>query len=220
MYKITDTWPNTYGEISQVNPIRWEILFRESGDSFVSQSGLIKCKDFFNELVRKYATGQDSAIYSFDTKTVKLNEEGVYFRMHKTMVNFSNNIDAVINTSDNSDLHVTTELLEKGTVLLFIPRYYFTSTYLTSLVTYLIRCCNCAKKLKSLDDLWESTEDIAIQGHGRDLAKAWGLSVPEEYRQFWYYCGKTVNSVVDPSPYSAGIVHNNGVMSWSAGGAK
>jgi hypothetical protein len=208
MYKISKTLPNKYSEIGQANPLRWEILLHTSPDTFESQSGLIKCKDFFNELVRKYNTGQDSSIYSFDTKTIMLNEEGVYFRLHYTTSKFISNLGAVI-----GDL--TVELLDDGTVLLLVPRHYWASTYLTSLVTYYIRCCNCDVDLTSVDDLWTKTSDVAINNQGKALALKWGFKVPEEYSRFWYYCGKTSNSVDDPSPYSASIVHNNGVMSWS-----
>lgn len=214
MYKISKTLPNRYSEIGQANPLRWEILLRTAPDTFESQSGLIKCKDFFNELVRKYNTGQDSSIYSFDTKTITLNEEGVYFRMHNTTSKFISNLDAVF-SQDAVKLEV--EKLEDGMVLLRIPRYYWGSTYLTSLVTYYIRCCNCDVDLTSVDDLWAKTSDVAINNQGKSLALKWGFKVPEEYSKYWYYCGKTSNSVDDPSPYSASIVHNNGVMSWSNG---
>jgi hypothetical protein len=213
MYKINKTLPNKYSEIGQANPLRWEILLRTSPDAFESQSGLIKCKDFFNELVRKYNTGQDSSIYSFDTKTITLNEEGVYFRMHYTTSKFISNLSAVI-----GDL--TVELLDDGTVLLLVPRHYWASTYLTSLVTYYIRCCNCDVDLTSVDDLWEKTSDVAINNQGKALALKWGFKIPEEYSKYWYYCGKISNSVDDPSPYSASIVHNNGVMSWSNSGVQ
>lgn len=217
MYKITDPIKKTYSEIGQANPLRWEILFRESEDSFVSQSGLIKCKDFFNELVRKINSGQDSSIFDFGTKEIKVNEEGVYFRMHYTTSLFQSNIESVINTGANN---VTTEALPDGTVLLFIPRYYWSNTYLTSLVTYYIRCCNCDVVLANVDELWEKTSDVAIHNQGKALALKWGLSVPEEYSKYWYYCGDKFNSATDPTPYSASIVHNNGVMSWSNSGVK
>jgi len=216
MYKFTPILNKTYAEIEQANPLRWEILYRESEDSFISQSGYIKCKDFFNELVRKYNTGVDSSIYSFSTKDIKLNDAGVYFRMYHTTPLFEDNIEKVLNTSKDSDLHVTMEKVD-GATLLFIPRYYWTSTYLTSLVTFYIRCCNCEVALSSIDDLWAKTNDAAIHDKGKALALKWGFDVPEVYQQYWYYCNDTNNSVKEPSPYSASIVHNNGVMSWSNG---
>ena len=214
MYKFTPLLKKSYGEIGQENPLRWEILYRDTKDSFVSQSGLIKCKDFFNEIVRKYNTGADSYIYGFSTEGIQLNEEGVYFRMYNTTSKFISNLDAVF-SQDAVKLEV--EKLEDDTVLLRIPRYYWGSTYLTSLVTYYIRCCNCDVGLTSVDDLWTKTKDVAIHNQGKALALKWGLAVPEEYQQYWYFCNSETNSVKEPSPYATAVVHNNGVMSWSNG---
>ena len=216
MYKFTPLLKKSYAEIGQENPLRWEILYRDAEDSFVSQSGLIKCKDFFNEIVRKYNTGADSSIYGFNTEGIQLNEEGMYFRMYSTTPRFEENIERVINTSRDCDKHVTTEKVD-GAVLLFIPRYYWNNTYLLSLVSYYIRCCNCAVELESIDDLWTKTKDVAIHNQGKALALKWGLAVPEEYQQYWYFCNSETNSVKEPSPYATAVVHNNGVMSWSNG---
>ena len=210
MPKITDTLSKTYSEIGQDNPIRWEILYKEADATYTSQSGLIKCKDFFNELVRKYNTGQDSAIYRFDTKEIKLNDEGIYFRMH-----YIADMD-VFNTNLSSTVpDVTNEELNKTTSLLFIPRKYFASTYLTSLVSYVVRICNVKTLVGTLEEAITNTTDCALKEDGKALANKWGFSVPEKYQQYWYYCGDKENSVDNPTPYSAGIVHNNGVQSWS-----
>ena len=210
MPKITDTLSEKYSEIGQDNPIRWEILYKEADATYTSQSGLIKCKDFFNELVRKYNTGQDSAIYRFDTKEIKLNDEGIYFRMH-----YIADMD-VFNTNLSSTVpDVTNEELNKTTSLLFIPRKYFASTYLTSLVSYVVRICNVKTLVGTLEEAITNTTDCALKEDGKALANKWGFSVPEKYQQYWYYCGDKENSVDNPTPYSAGIVHNNGVQSWS-----
>ena len=211
MPKITDTLSKTYSEIGQDNPIRWEILYKEADATYTSQSGLIKCKDFFNELVRKYNTGQDSTIYRFDTKEIKLNDEGIYFRMH-----YIADMD-VFNTNLSSTVpDVTNEELNKTTSLLFIPRKYFASTYLTSLVSYVVRICNVKTLVGTLEEAITNTTDCALKEDGKALANKWGFSVPEKYQQYWYYCGDKENSVDNPTPYSASIVHNNGVQSWSS----
>jgi hypothetical protein len=221
MYKITKTLPTTYSEIGQTNPLRWEILFRNDEESFTSQSGLIKCKDFFNELVRKHVTGKDTGIYGFTTNNISFNEEGMYFRMHLTFPFevFETNINNTLGTSNNSDEHVVVEDLGEGKALLFMPIHYFTSTYLMSLVSFIIRCCHAAETYESLDVLLDNTKDVAINNQGMTLAKKWKLDVPEEFKGFWYYAGKQDNSQIQPDPTYTSLVHNNGVMGWANGGA-
>lgn len=215
MYKITPTLTATYAEINQKNPLLWEILYKEAEDSFVSQSGLIRCKDFFNELTRKYCTGEDSSIYRFETKTIKLNSEGVYFRLHKicNQEKFNKNLDKVINS--NTEVPITNEVLDDKTSLLFIPVHYFSSTYLTSLVSYLIRICNVNRLLTSMDTAVTNTDDEALTDQGKALALKWKFNIPEKYREFWYYVGDKYNSKTHKTPDAAVIVHNNGVLSWS-----
>ena len=216
MYNISPTLTSTYSEIDQVNPLRWEILYRENEGTFTSQSGKIKCKDFFNELTRKYCSGQDSSIYRLSTAAINLNDEGVYLRLHniEDMTVFEKNLDTTINTGLDCDFHVISESLDNHTCLLFIPVYYFTSTYLTSLVTYIIRICNSKTEVSSFDQAVTDSQDDAIYQEGKALAIKWKFDIPEKYQEYWYYCG-VVNSKTEPSPYAAGVVHNNGVQSWS-----
>lgn len=210
MPKITPTLVKSYSEISQDNPIRWEILYKVADDEYESQSGLIRCKDYFNELVRKYNTGEDSSIYRFDTEEIKLNDDGIYFRMH-----YIADMD-VFNTNLSSTVpDVTNEKLDKTTSLLFIPRKYFASTYLTSLVSYVIRICNVETLVGTLEEAITSATDRALKEDGKALAKKWGLNVPEKYQQYWYYLGDKYNNKTHKTPDSASMVHNNGVQSWS-----
>lgn len=217
MYKITPTLDKKYSEINQANPLRWEILYREDEVTFTSQSGLIRCKDFFNELTRKYCSGQDSYIYMFDTASVKLNGEGVYFRLHNivNMDVFEKNLETTVNVGLDADLHVVNEQLDNKTSLLFVPVYYFTNTYLTSLVSYVIRICNVDTEVGTFSDAVKATNDVALMSDGKALAIKWGFDIPEKYQDYWYYLGKEYNSKKQPTPDSAGMVHNNGVQSWS-----
>ena len=50
MFKLTLTHNNKYSEIPQPNPMRWRIMLRDKKE-LISQSGLIRCRDFFNDLV-------------------------------------------------------------------------------------------------------------------------------------------------------------------------
>ena len=217
MYNITPTLKNTYSEISQVNPLRWEILYRENKTNFTSQSGKIKCKDFFNELTRKYCSGQDSSIYRFSTAAINLNDEGVYLRLHniEDMAVFESNLDKTINTGLDCDFHVISESLNNHTCLLFIPVYYFTNTYLTSLVTYVIRVCNSTTEMVDFTQAITDSTDVAFDQSAKDLAIKWKFDIPEKYQEYWYYCGDKYNSKTHDTPDSVSVVHNNGVQSWS-----
>jgi hypothetical protein len=217
MYNISPALESTYSEIGQDNPIRWEILYREDETTFTSQSGLIRCKDFFNELTRKYCSGQNSSIYRFDTKTIKLNDEGVYFRLHNitNMGVFEENLETTINVGLDSDFHVINERLNDTTSILFVPVYYFTSTYLTSLVSYVIRICNVNKKIGSFEDAVTNSKDVAIKDDGKKLAIKWSFNIPEKYQDYWYYLGDDYNNKTHETPDGVSMVHNNGVQSWS-----
>ena len=123
----------------------------------------------------------------------------------------------VFNTNLSSTVpDVTNEELNKTISLLFIPRKYFASTYLTSLVSYVVRICNVKTLVGTLEEAITNTTDCALKEDGKAFAKKWGFNVPENYQQYWYYCGDKENSVVNPTPIYAAVVHNNGVQSWSS----
>ena len=65
MFKLTIKHKQTYGEIPQANPLRWRIMYREKKE-LVSQSALIKCKDFFNDVVAWKNAQAEIKIYGFD----------------------------------------------------------------------------------------------------------------------------------------------------------
>ena len=210
----------TYSEISQVNPLRWEILYRD-GNNFIPQTGKIKCKDFFNDIVSK-KNDYTFTIYGFNSTDVLLNKEGLYVRLTSIadMDQFIKNVEKVINTRLKADLQcsIWTQKIRKSSALLFIPNELFGSTYLISLVTYLIRLCNYGKDLEDFNTVFDSVPaitDNALNPKAKALAKAWGFGVPEQYKEFWYYAGSSYNSKTAPSP-SSSVIHNNGVCNWAS----
>jgi hypothetical protein len=225
-FKFGKKLTRTYSEISQPNPLRWEILWKDEADKFHPQSGNIKCKDFFNDLVSKIMGDHTFEIYGFNSATTKINDDGVWFRLSHidNPDQFMENAEKAINVKlmEQTDGNVRLSLfkLPRKKVLVFIPKYLFTKTYLTSLVTYMLRLCNYGVSLTSFESAISDASvayntDNAIKGNGRALALKWAFKVPAEYDEFWYWSGPQYNSKLQPKPAYAGVIHNNGVMSWS-----
>ena len=224
-FKFAKAIARKYSEISQPNPLRWEVLWKDEVGTFHPQTGKMKCKDFFNDLVSKIMVGKEVAIYGFDTSTCKINDEGVWFRLSKVdnPELFIDNANKTINNKlleqYGGDVLVSLFKLPRKRVLVFIPKKLFTSTYTVSLVTYVLRLCNYGETLHNFEHAISQSvacsTDQAIHNKGRSLALMWGFKVPVKYENYWYFNGDGYNSVVNPNPSYAGVIHNNGVMSWS-----
>lgn len=216
MYKFGKDPAYSLTEAPQANPLRWQILFRE-GDSFEPQTAQFRCKDYLNDIVAKYR-GHVVRVYGMDTSDTKLNDDGVWFRLFNIhdVDQFITNVDKAINASV-SDAPITLEKL-KGSVLMFIPRHFFDSSYKISLASYIIRISNNKVAFDSILSALNSLPaqaDRAIKDHGMTLAKTWQFNVPQDYQQYWYYAGPAYNSEKDPKP-QGGTIHNNGACSWGA----
>jgi hypothetical protein len=213
-------------ESPQNNPLRWVLLFRKD-DTLVPQTAEFRCKDYLNDLVAKYH-GQVFKVYGFDTEKININEEGCYFLL-KNIVNedkFISNISNVINAEVEEDKELLIEDLREQGLVIFIPKYFFSNTYLISLVSYLIRVCNNNIEFKFFEQVWSSLErqtDTAIPTYGdyESIIRKWKFTVPEDFYKYWYYYNKNYNSEVRPDVKDLGqIVHDNGVISWIKGGAR
>lgn len=221
-YSFARALKRTYCEVSQPNPLRWEILHRE-GNRFTPQTAKFKCKDFLNDLVAKLAVNRHISIYGMDMAGVKVNDEGVYIRLSNIIDKnqFMQNLESVVNFTMLKELHeaVGVEPLPvKGKVLLLIPKCVFANTYLISAVSWLIRLCNTTENLQNFDyavnQSVAANVDNAIAWEGKKLLTKWKFTVPDKYKGYWYYAGKTYNSEHNPD-IGAGTIHNNGVMSWA-----
>ena len=146
MFKFLKAITKQYSEIEQLNPLRWEILFKNADGVFEPQTAKFKCKDFFNDIVAKY-NGHNLTIYGMDTSSIKLNEEGVYVRLKNLFRDnpyFIENLQRIVIDPVKQELGAEIWFKKVNTTvgLLFLPREVFKNTYIISLVTYLIRCCN------------------------------------------------------------------------------
>ena len=211
-----------YSEIGQPNPLRWEILYQDEKGVFQPQTGKMKCKDFFNDLVSKIMANHDVYIYGFNTATCQVNETGVWFRLSNVedQKQFINNANNVINPllSEQQCTTISLYRLPRNKVLVFIPKIVFTSTYYVSLITYLLRLCNYGQELKSFHDALNhnvTSIDNALNANALSLARQWEFKVPEKFSKYWYYAGDHYNNVTISTPISASVVHNNGVCQWA-----
>lgn len=220
-YKFEKSTGVTYSEIGQPNPLRWEILFRD-GDNFTPQSGLLKCKDFFNDMVSKIVHGKDLSIYGWTTSCLKLNDDVIWMRLHhlNNPELFQKNVLDVLNPKlkEDMDIEISVDLLPNSCALVGFPVALFKNTYLISLSSWVVRLCNYGSKLESFDKALDGPEakaDCAIHSKGVVLVRKWGFKIPKDYQPFWYYSSKEWNGVNKPEP-CASVIHNNGVMSWSS----
>lgn len=213
--KINKTYPSrTYSEVGQTNPLRWTILERLSDAEFNTQSCPFKCKDFFNEVVAAYH-GQPLGAYSFETKGMKLQDEGVWVLLTHiiNMDSFVANIGS-INKLAVADGCPPVQLLpkDKESCVALLPRRYFDNTYLISFLSYLIRVANTDDV--NPDPTWKTHSTLAIDCPFRnvfDKVMARGFKSPDI--KSFYYAGKAWdhNKKLD----SSYVVHNNGVASWT-----
>jgi len=208
-----------YAEIPQINPLRWEVLYKK-GNTFTLQTGKFRCKDFFNDLVAA-RKGYKMCIYGFNCADITTNRAGVWLRLSEIQdyQQFVSNINSTLNVfyAGTYVPLITMEQLDTTTVLMFLPSHFFSNTYKISLCTYMIRLCNYGVVFGSFKEALTSLasqEDGAIQDSGKALALDWMLDVPSTYDKYWYYAGKEYNSVKQPVPNVA-VVHNNGVHNWS-----
>jgi hypothetical protein len=218
MLKInpTKTLDRTYSEVPQVNPLHWETLFKEEDGSFTPTSNLFKCKDFLNDIVAAYHK-VFFMTYGFDNNK-PLNEEGVYFALSNTGKNLEHNL-ALVNdwcketNRDGNEWCVS--ILGKAPnkkEVIFVPRWVFDSTYLISIVSWLIRISSHDIAHKSLMDMATYNKDVYGDCPFKlyfDKMRKVGINTPTKKKYWAFAMGQ--NS--DKLTYNPGI-HDNGVYNW------
>ena len=210
-----------YAEVDQPNPLRWRIMHR-SKDVLTSQSCLIKCKDFFNDVVAWKKAKKSFTIYGFKNN-IKFNREGLY--VHLTEIDsidvFLHNLN-IMNARLHQDLGVEISVSKnaegENTVVVLIPHKVFSNTYYISLLTMLIRLCNYNTKYEDWDSIFDEKAPInTIEEAFTDKAKTFtqknGFKLLTKYRKLWYNSTDGWNSL-SGKELIASIIHNNGVCDW------
>ena len=208
-----------YAEIDQPNPLRWRIMYR-SKDVLTSQSCLIKCKDFFNDVVAWRKAKKAFVIYSFKNN-IKFNKGGVY--LHLTEIEnrdlFLKNLN-IVDIRLEQDLGVSLTLWNDTptSIVVLIPQKVFNSTYYISLLSMLIRLCNYNTEYTTWDSIFDEEAPInTIEEAFNDGAKTFtqknGFKLLPKYRKLWYNSTNGWNSASGKELIGS-IIHNNGVCDW------
>lgn len=223
MFKCNITHTNKYAEMHQPNPLKWRLMLRDpANNTLSSQSGLIICKDFFNDVVAWKHTQTAFRIYNFDNQ-VKFNDEGMYIILSNIAdkKKFTRNIIRAINPRLIKDLGTMIEVYQqgRGRVVLLLPHQLWESTYHISLVSMLIRLCNYDQTYDCWDDFFLpeapiNTIEHAFTPEAKRFTQEHGFSLPEEVKDCWYFSRWGYTSKGDKGIDSS-IVHNNGASDWT-----
>jgi hypothetical protein len=222
--KIKDEHKSTtcYTESAQANPLRWQIMSREK-DVLTSQASVMKCKDYFNDLVA-LRHGHTFTVYGFKNDTVTFNKWGLYILLTGIAKPdlFIENVNNSINTRMKEDLGTSIRCWKQpdNSVVIRIPNKVWENTYAVSLVTMMLRVCNNNIELNSWDDLYGdasplNTVERSFTAGAKTLTKKVGFKAPIDT---WYHYNTQYNGI---NGWTAGIggmtIHNNGCSSWASG---
>jgi len=198
-----------YGEATQQNPLRWVIYAKETDGEFSPQSGILKCKDFFNEVVGWYY-GHKCTVYSFSTLgDFHVNEEGVYIKLSNCTPQLWGNIERVIQPLLREQLGCELTLLDQegGELFILFPRKVWETTYYISKLTLWIRSANFPVEFNSYEELQKSTEPLIDK-----CSSVIKLEAP--FNEYWWYASPEIHSKNQPLGLSVSLIHSNGFMSW------
>lgn len=221
MFKLKNTHKITYAEVEQSNPLRWRIMLRKK-NTLTSQSGLIKCKDFFNDVVAWKQGKHQFKIYSFDNN-ITFNRAGLYFVLtgisNREM--FLANLD-VLNDKIKKNLNTKISYYttaRKSKVVIHIPNPLWENTYYISAVSMMIRLCNYNCIYKTWEDFFHkdapmNTAEHSFNPEAQALVLTNGFTIPEVAKGCWYYARFGWTSQSD-KPVQGVTIHNNGASDWA-----
>ena len=209
----------SYAEVGQTNKLRWINCFREQDGTFSHESLVWKCKDFLNEIVRKYQ-GQDSSIYGYNAGSMRVNEEGVWHRLlfiHDIEV-FKKNLGSISKLPGYVPLEIyDCEQAPQDTkqgLMVLIPKYYFENTYRISVLTYIMRICNVDKVIEDfINHPTKSIDNTSPKHHDAIIKRGF----VEPVKGYWYYVGKEHTNLKSPC---TSTVHNCGMNAWMEAATK
>jgi hypothetical protein len=222
MFKLTLTHNTTYSEIPQPNPMRWRIVLRDKKE-LISQSGLIRCRDFFNDLVAARVAKKAFGIYGFNTKDIKFNKYGLYFLLSDIAdaYKFIDNVNNTLNVKLKEQLDCSVLLWKQSDkeVVVRIPNKVWDNTYFVSLATLALRLCNYNIVYQSWEEMFSvtspcTTVDNAIDALTREYACTNGFSLPDAVKDYWFYAGPQYNNKAPEENQTSHIIHNNGAKGW------
>lgn len=219
--KITHNNTRKYHEVPQANPLRWQVMFREK-DVLSSQADPMKCRDFFNDIVAKYAGNENISIYGFNTADMKFNKFGLYFLLTNihNADQFIGNLERTLLPKLKAQLKGTLRIykVDNKRVVIRLPLVCLTKTFYMSLATIAVRLCNTNQDIQTWEELFDEKNpqfavDNALRYAERTYARENGFELPEQLHQYWYWAGQDYNSKNGAKPITT-VVHNNGIRNW------
>lgn len=220
--KPEHTTTNVYTESGQANPLRWMIMYRDK-DTLTSQANLMRCKDYFNDLVAM-RRGHIFLVYGFRNDTVKFNKWGLYILLTNIgkPEQFIANVNNSINVRMKADLgtHIRCWKQDEQSVVIRIPNKVWDNTYAVSLVTMMLRVCNNNIDITSWDDLYASTSPLntierSFTPDAKAITKNIGFKAPIDT---WYWYNSSWNGEKGWNSSVGGLtIHNNGCSAWCTG---
>lgn len=211
-----------YNEVPQHNPLRWQIMHRHK-DTLSSQAHIMKCRDFFNDLVAKHVANANFSIYRFDNSTIKFNRFGLYMLLTNIhdADQFIGNVERTLGVKLKEQLGATVKLYKQSdtSVVIRLPLVVWTKTYYASVATLAVRLCNYNQEYASWEDLFSDnnpafTTDNAVNDSTRRYIHKNGFNLPEAVKHMWFFCGKEWNSDKSNPKEIPTILHNNGARNW------
>jgi len=199
-----------YAEIPQVNPLRWT-FYRKDGDKYTAQSGVMRCRDYFNDVVA-LQHGKSGVVYGFDPKTMKLNTEGMYILLTNCHDNLERNLEVLIGDDAPAGFGMSLERVvdKPGNVLLFLSHEFFSTTYYISYITLLIRAANCDAVMTCFADIKQSYDKVVENQY--EYMDEYRMTLPDSVKQYWYLGSPTTHS--GNAYHYASVIHDNGISGW------
>jgi len=215
MFKNTHTHAKAYIEATQPNTLRWQLYYKGK-TKFASQTHIIKCRDFFNDVVAK-KHGKEFCIYGFTNANLKFNKEGLYILLTNTTKDWLENATAVLSPEMEKTWGIPFTVSEHPEgMLMLVPNQVLEHTYTMSLFTLILRLCNYNVKVSSFEDCFVPNgplvTDNAVAFTRVPAILKNRLLPPEPTRGYWWYYNNIYNSKKETQ--DIGIVHNNGVSNW------
>ncbi len=210
--------PTDYAENSQANPIRYVVYYKNEDGTYQAQTNEFKCKDFFNDMVAWYH-GIKFRRYGMDFREFTLNEEGVYVELRNLKPTFLNNVKTVLGEEFKvfgAEVSFENIGTRQTSVMMFVPRKFFSCTYFISYLTLMLRNCNWDVSYTTPDDIFSYSGSDSLLRTSKTIMNKWPLKDEPWLSEYWFYSGPNINS---KKTYQQGdwdpCVHNCGIVHWS-----
>lgn len=212
---------NTFGHYSeecQPNLLSWMLMKEVKEGEYENIAGVMKCKDYFNDVAVTLQTGKPIVAYGFTTENLGLDKEKPVSILLTNLTNsFENNLTVFNKYLDEHILPTITYTVVQRGVLIAVDPWYWKNTYRISLLTLIIRLLNVDTKFNSFKEI-ESFKQFNIKDQGKwdkVVAKGIYFHIPEKWNKFSWYAGGDYNSEKCNDLLGlATVIHNNGVLSW------